>query len=46
MSPASYVLSGCEASFATVVAAAQQRGECTVGYPWTDRDEVVVIVLD
>ncbi|WP_039934202.1 CASTOR/POLLUX-related putative ion channel [Streptomyces viridochromogenes] len=27
-----YVLPGCETSFATVVAAARQRGECAIGY--------------
>ncbi|MFJ5997837.1 NAD-binding lipoprotein [Streptomyces sp. NPDC092370] len=27
-----YVLPGCETTFATVVAAARQRGECAVGY--------------
>ncbi|MFD7701785.1 NAD-binding lipoprotein [Streptomyces caelestis] len=27
-----YVLPGCEASFATVVAAARRRGECAIGY--------------
>ncbi|MGW0613665.1 CASTOR/POLLUX-related putative ion channel [Streptomyces sp. NPDC002788] len=31
--PASdYVLPGCETTFATVVAAARQRGECAIGY--------------
>ncbi|MDN0197973.1 NAD-binding lipoprotein [Streptomyces sp. S.PNR 29] len=29
---ADYVLPGCEASFATVVAAARRRGECAIGY--------------
>lgn len=27
-----YVLPGCETTFATVVAAARQRGECAIGY--------------
>ncbi|MET9505826.1 NAD-binding protein [Streptomyces sp. NPDC006622] len=34
---ASYILPGCEASFATVVAAARQRGECAIGYRRHDR---------
>ncbi|MDX3455846.1 NAD-binding protein [Streptomyces sp. ME02-8801-2C] len=38
---ASYVLPSCEASFATVVAAAQQRGECAIGYRRHDRATVV-----
>ncbi|MFJ8595777.1 NAD-binding lipoprotein [Streptomyces sp. NPDC093598] len=32
-----YVLPGCETTFATVVAAARQRGECAIGY--RSRDE-------
>ncbi|WP_247706924.1 CASTOR/POLLUX-related putative ion channel [Streptomyces liliiviolaceus] len=31
-----YTTPGCEASFATVVAAARERGECAVGYRRTD----------
>ncbi|MFF7887698.1 NAD-binding protein [Streptomyces sp. NPDC020794] len=38
---ASYVLPDCEASFATVVAAAQQRGECAIGYRRHDRATAV-----
>ncbi|MDH6627381.1 voltage-gated potassium channel Kch [Streptomyces sp. LBL] len=34
---ASYVLPGSESSFATVVAAARQRGECAIGYRRHDR---------
>ncbi|MDX3582465.1 CASTOR/POLLUX-related putative ion channel [Streptomyces europaeiscabiei] len=38
---ASYVLPDCEASFATVVAAARQRGECAIGYRRHDRATAV-----
>lgn len=34
---ASYVMPDCETSFATVVAAARQRGECAIGYRRHDR---------
>ncbi|MEU0068885.1 NAD-binding lipoprotein [Streptomyces sp. NPDC006332] len=37
----SYVLPGCEASFATVVAAARQRRECAIGYRRHDRATAV-----
>ncbi|WSQ06854.1 NAD-binding protein [Streptomyces sp. NBC_01231] len=38
---ASYVLPGSESSFATVVAAARQRGECAIGYRRHDRATAV-----
>ncbi|MFD5270915.1 NAD-binding lipoprotein [Streptomyces sp. NPDC058335] len=38
---ASYVLPGSETAFATVVAAARQRGECAIGYRRHDRAAAV-----